>query len=148
RSFVNGPLAKQLSSSTSFTFPVGNTNGVRSVRIQTTGGGGTTTFVGRSYAGNPQVAYPGDFANPINQLSNCEYWTVDRASGNRNAAVTLSWDNSLCGGSYVTDPSTLVVARFDGSEWVSHGNTDTTSNTVTSRTGISVNPFALGTTNY
>src|SRR5690606_3330261 len=53
-SFVNGPLAKQISSSTGFTFPVGNINGVRSVRIQTTGGGGTSTFVGRSYAGNPQ----------------------------------------------------------------------------------------------
>src|SRR5690606_42124427 len=53
-SFVNGPLAKQISSSTGFTFPVGNINGVRSVRIQTTGGGGTSTFVGRSFAGNPQ----------------------------------------------------------------------------------------------
>lgn len=146
-SYVSGPMAKLTNSTNAFVFPVGNTSGgLRNVTV-TPSSTNATSFVARSVAGSPQGAYAGGFTAPIQQLSYCEYWIVDRASGSADATVTLTWDNALCGGSYVNDPATLVVARFNGTDWVSEGNAGTTSNSITSNTVTSFSPFALGTTN-
>lgn len=56
-----------------------------------------------------------------------------------------------CPGSYVTDPATLVVARWNGTNWVSHGQSGYTGSaavgTVTSQNALSsFSPIALGST--
>jgi hypothetical protein len=66
----------------------------------------------------------------------------------------LSWDaNSPCNANpYVTDPSTLTVAHYNGSAWDQAGTSgsftgNATAGTVT-RTGVTVfSPFSLGNTN-
>jgi hypothetical protein len=147
-SFVNGPLAK--SGNTSFVFPVGKTGaGFRNIGISELSG--SATFVAEFFRAQPPA---GDLAASLVRLSSCEYWTLQKQPGADavNARVTLSWEQaSACGGPYVTDPTTLRVASFDGGSWEDEGRFSGTGNSI-SGTVISLNAltdfgtFALGST--
>jgi hypothetical protein len=85
---------------------------------------------------------------PLDHVSTCEYWTLDREVGYHPRAVTLSWDVNSCG---VTEPADLRVAHFDTlaapPSWFDRGNTATTgsviSGTVTSGPNSLFGPFTL-----
>ena len=62
-------------------------------------------------------------------------------------AVTLTWDTA----SGVGDSSTVVVSRWNGSQWINHGNgggsgNNSNGSVVSSGTIASFSPFTLGTT--
>jgi len=147
-SFINGPLAKSTNTTAAFTFPVGTVGGgLRAVTV-TPAANTATTFTGRAFFGNPKVAYGSARSLPLTQVSNCEYWTITRSAGGSNASVTIPYSVGNCGGSsYVTNPATLLVARHDGTQWVSEGNAGAAGNLVTSNVVSNFSPFTLGTSN-
>ncbi len=146
-SFINGPMAKI--GTTAFTFPVGKLNaGMREIGISAPSP--STTFQAEfNRAPSPNR---GSVLSPITQVSACEYWTLDR-TGSANVAVTLFWNsNSPCNGAlYVTNLSDLQVARYNGSQWTSEGNSGTTgtniNGTITSGTVSTFSSFSLASNN-
>lgn len=156
--YVNGQLSKQFNGNQAFTFYVGKTaaNGLRSIGLTTNSGGGTSTFVAellRASGSNVSAVY----GSGISRVSQCEYWTLNRSGGSRGGQVTLSWDaNSPCnGGQYVTELTSLRVARYDGTAWQNAGPASGGANfgstlgagTITSSNVTNFSPFALATSN-
>lgn len=146
--YIDGPVRK--TGNTAFTFPCGNNAIYRTIAISAPGSA-TDAFTaqyfksGQSYGGGSTL--DPSFAT----LSGCEYWTLDRTTGASNVNVTLSWNTADCTGAYITVPSTLRVARWDGSSWASHGNggttgTASTGTITTSAVVTSFSPFTLAST--
>ncbi len=150
-SFVDGPLRKV--GNDAFVFPVGKVGtGLRKIGItEPVGGQNTiTAFTAVFIRQNPQTI-SNSLVSSLARISACEYWTLDRTSTNQ-VRVILSWDNnSGCPGQYVTDISTLRVARYGGGMWQNDGNLGTSSasgsnssGTITSNQLVtSFSPFAL-----
>lgn len=67
-------------------------------------------------------------ASGISYFSDCEYWTVSRDNGTSDVSTTLSINSNTCGltGLGTTDLSEVIVTRWDGTTWQSHGNGGTT----------------------
>jgi hypothetical protein len=148
-SFVDGPVRK--TGSTAFTFPTGDNAIYRPIAI-TAPTTATDAFTAQFFKVPQSYGNSATFSSPLYTVSGCEFWILDRTTGTSAVSVTLGWNSSDCPiDAYVTDPATLVVARWDGSAWVSHGNGGTTGNaaagTVTSSAAVtSFSPFALGST--
>ncbi|MFD1000739.1 T9SS type A sorting domain-containing protein [Ohtaekwangia kribbensis] len=148
-SFVDGPVRK--TGSTAFIFPTGDNAIYRPIAI-TAPTTATDAFTAQFFKVPQSYGNSATFSSPLYTVSGCEFWILDRTTGTSAVSVTLGWNSSDCPiDAYVTDPATLVVARWDGSAWVSHGNGGTTGNaaagTVTSSAAVtSFSPFALGST--
>jgi hypothetical protein len=160
--YVNGPLIKEMSSSSTFTFPVGKvTGGLRTIGLTTNSGTGTSIFTAQFFDASAVAAKPGaTYGSGISRVSGCEYWTLDRNSGNRSGRVILSWSpasNCVSNSNYITAPGSLKVARHNGANpgiWQdmglnsSNSTTPFTSGTITSNTlpANSFGFFTIGTT--
>lgn len=148
-SYVDGPVRK--TGNAAFTFPTGNSAIYRPIAI-TAPGSSTDAFTAQYFKAAQSYGSSSTFTSPLYTVSTCEYWTLDRTNGTSSVSVTLGWNSSDCpADAYVTDPTSLVVARWNGSAWESHGNGGTTGNsaagTVTSSAAVtSFSPFALGST--
>ena len=148
-SYVDGPVHK--TGNTAFTFPTGDNAIYRPIAI-TAPANATDVFTAQYFKAVQGYGSSTTFTSPLYTVSACEYWTLDRTTGTSNVSVTLGWNSSDCPiDAYVTDPTSLVVARWNGSAWVSHGNGGTTGNaaagTVISSAAVtSFSPFALGST--
>ncbi|WEK35022.1 MAG: Ig-like domain-containing protein [Candidatus Pseudobacter hemicellulosilyticus] len=142
-SFVAGPVTRY--GDGAFTFPIGRDTLYRPIGINPEGASPTDAFLADYFpAGTSQDPAPKE--SSIHHISTCEYWILNRVTGSANTAVTLSWDKNSCG---VTNPGSLLVARWDGSQWTNAGNggfTGTTEKgTLTSSEVItSFSPFTLG----
>lgn len=144
-SHVDGPVRK--TGNDAFTFPTGDNGIFRAIGISAPSV--VTNAFTAEYFFAPQ-AFGSTLASPLLIVSGCEYWTLDRTSGTSSVAVTIGWNSSDCTGAYVGDLATLRVARFDGSQWVDHGNAGTTgtvaTGTITSNAISAFSPIALSTT--
>jgi hypothetical protein len=113
---------------TAFTFPVGNGAKLRSTGISAPANA-TDAFECTYLNSNPNSFYNVTLKDAtLNNVSQCEYWLLNRTAGTSSATVTLSWDNeNSCG---VTFPADLRVARWDSglTKWVNHGNINYTNN--------------------
>jgi len=133
-SFVQGYLEKI--GNDAFEFPVGDSL-FRPIAISAPSGASSRFRATYQYT-NPAPTYTyGNWSAPIDHVSTREYWLLDRTNGSSSVNVTLSWDVNSGG---VTDLSELLIARWDGSSWVSHGNGGTTGNT-TAGTIVSASPL-------
>ncbi len=149
-SHIDGPVIKV--GNDAFIFPTGDNGIYRSIAISAPSSTVHTFtaeyfFTPQAFGGIP--TYDPSFFS----VSACEYWTLDRtpAVGGSNVSVTLSWNSADCVGPYISDPSTLRVARWSGSAWVSHGNGGTTGTSATGTiisSGVvtSFSPFTLAST--
>ncbi|RYY99504.1 MAG: T9SS type A sorting domain-containing protein [Chitinophagaceae bacterium] len=119
-SYLQGPLRRI--GITAFTFPLGGAGVYAPLGISAPGAGGD--FTARYVRNNPRVINP-TLQLPLKRISRCEYWNVVKNGGADDPTVTLTWSpESPCdAGAYITNPGTLVVARYDGSAWVSLGGT-------------------------
>jgi hypothetical protein len=145
-SYINGPVRK--TGNTAFTFPTGNASTYRSISISAPANA-TDVFTAEYFKTSQAFGDQSTLTAPLVRVSGCEYWVLDRTIGASNVNVTLSWNSSDCLGPYITDPSELRVARWNGSAWVTHGNGGTTGNAaagtvVTNAAVTSFSPFALG----
>lgn len=148
-SYVDGPVRK--TGADAFTFPTGDNGFYRPIGIS------APTAAAHYFQAQYFNAVQG-FGNittwdpSFERLSGCEYWTLDRNSGaSSNVFVTLSWNESACEPGYITDLPTLRVSRWNGTNWVDHGNGSTTgtatNGTITSSAAVtSFSPFTLAST--
>ncbi|HEY0978966.1 MAG TPA: T9SS type A sorting domain-containing protein [Flavobacteriales bacterium] len=144
-SFVDGFVRR--TGNTAFTFPVGNAGYYAPVAITAPSNAGHH-FTARYVHTPPNTLYSIALKDvTIDHLSTCEYWIVDRTNGTSNVGVTLSWEYGHSG--TVTDPSDLIVARWNGGQWKNHGNGSWSGNNnsgVVSSNGVvtAFSPFTLG----
>jgi len=142
-SFVDGPMKKI--GNDAFDFPVGD--GTYWARIGMTAPSSVTSefqaqYFNAAYSSTTCVA-------PLDHVSSMEHWILNRNSGTDNVSATLFWESGAR--SFINDLNTLVVARFNGTNWVSEtqagGTTGTTSaGSVKSQLITSFSPFAYGST--
>ncbi len=121
--FVDGPLEKI--GNDIFTFPVGKSDRYRPIEISTAPSSSSARFKGEFFPIDPVDDGYLDYKIPstINHVSDCEYWILDRTNSTSNVNVRLYYEDYAsndCSGVLVQ--SELVVARWDDSLWVDHGN--------------------------
>ena len=139
-SYVDGPLRKI--GEHAFTYHVGRF-GRYSTLSMTAGGNFNDVFTVTYFPGNPQADFGNNLAQLLEHISSVEYWLVQGPVVGR----TLSFKITAYSG--VTDFNSLVVARFDGNDWLNAGR-DGTSGSVTNGfihlTTPNFGPFTLGST--
>lgn len=129
-SYVAGPLRKIGNATAGFTFPVGSAAHYAPIGIESLANGLATDYFTAQYFDTPYGAGPNDrvIDNPqtdvFEEISNAEYWDLDRSAGsNMEARVRLYFRDF--GRSGIQDLNEVVVAHFNGAEWVSEGGTPT-----------------------
>ena len=141
-SHVDGPLSKRIINGQSFTFPVGNNGRLGRMSLTNTSTTSSPAFWTVQYLNN-NPNDDGYLTNPENNLdapltdvSDNEYWIVDRPVGTSSANISLRWDvNSFPGytSSSTTRPLLRVVEYEDAATtWTQRG--DQVSGTATSGT--------------
>ncbi|WP_460622967.1 T9SS type A sorting domain-containing protein [Hymenobacter tenuis] len=134
-SFVSGPVARQTSGAASLTFPLGRLDAqghtFRPLTLNISSLSRATTFVATQTEGG-FAAQP--LGAGLKRINSTRYFTITAepaltGSENFAATVTLSFGPD----DKVTNPeaSTLVVARYNGTEWISGGRSSYTSATTT-----------------
>jgi hypothetical protein len=148
-SHVNGPMRKV--GTNAFEFPVGKGGFWRPISI-TGPGVATDHFTAEFFNSDPDAVDavdPAPMDAPIENISDCEYWILDRTNGASNVSVTLSYRPYGANGcSGVTDLANLTIARWNGATWVNHPSTGVgvPSGSITTNAAVtSFSPFALAT---
>lgn len=149
-SHIDGPVTKI--GNDAFIFPTGDNGIYRSIAISAPSN--TSHTFTAEYFFTPQAFGNSSTYDPsFYSVSACEFWTLDRTPviGGSNVSVTLSWNSADCSGPYISNLSTLRVARWSGTNWVSHGNGGTTGNAasgtiISSGAVTSFSPFTLAST--
>ncbi|MDW8418602.1 MAG: hypothetical protein RML37_04220 [Chitinophagales bacterium] len=103
-------------------------------------------FTAEFFRANPSVAVGAPLSPGIDSVNSCEYWILDRDYGNASKTVRLSWGSGSCP---TPNLPLLLVARWDGTNWVNNGNGGTTgtpsAGTLLSFGPVSsFSPFAIG----
>jgi hypothetical protein len=110
QSFVSGPMSK--TGTADFVFPVGKGQEWRRIRVSSISA--STTFRAE-YFTNPYSSTTPVTA-PLNNVSQIEFWQLDRTVGSGNAFVSLYWENVAYSG--IDNCPDLEIARWNGSTWV------------------------------
>lgn len=147
-SYVDGPIRK--TGNDPFEFPVGDNGFYRPISISAP----TTTshaFTAQYFNQNHSLGSPAVWDPSFWTVSGCEYWTLDRNVGTSNVFVTLSWNEASCNPGYITEPSTLRVTRWNGTNWVNEGNGGTTGTPlngtiITAAAVTNFSPFTIAST--
>ncbi len=116
-SHINGAVKKN--GNTQFDFPIGNNTLLRPIKISAPSLI-TDHFTGYYVDNDPNAQYDrSSLGIPIDHVSACEYWMLNRTGGLSDVEVTLSWNTNSCG---VTNLCDLVVAQWEDTIWNSKGN--------------------------
>ena len=142
-SFIDGPIAK--TGNSLFLFPTGNLGIYAPIGISPPGVA-TDVFQAEYVRATPTDRLDIVTGNGIDHISNLEYWNLNRTTGTSSVTVGLSWRAS----SDVTDPSSLVVARYNNDEWENEGQSANTGTAalggLTSNLVSNFSPFTLAST--
>lgn len=141
-SFVDGPIRKI--GNDAFVFPTGDGNIWARIGISAPASA-ATEFTAQYFDANF-----GDISNngTLNDPSDNEYWTLDRAVTTDGVRVTLYWQDNVR--SQINDAVSgdLVVARYNGTDWLSEGqfsiSSAGSSGNVTSNVITTFSPFTFG----
>lgn len=141
-SFVDGPIRKI--GNDAFVFPTGDGNIWARIGISAPAST-ATEFTAEYFDANF-----GDISNngTLNDPSDNEYWILDRAVTTNGVRVTLYWENNVR--SQINDAVSgdLVVARYNGTDWLSEGQFSISSagstGSVTSNVITTFSPFTFG----
>jgi hypothetical protein len=108
----------------------------------------TDAFTAEYFNMNPETVYGNSMGPGIDNINQCEYWTVSMDAGSSQKNVILSWDGTSCG---ITNLSALRVARFNSALWINEGNLFTTgttaAGTISSNVTTGFGPFTIATIN-
>ncbi len=151
-SHINGQVRKI--GNDAFEFPVGKSGFYRPISISAPGNV-TDHFTAEFFSSAPDgVEGPGavTIENSIQNISDCEYWILDRTNGSANVNVTLSYRDYNNGCSGVSDVSSLSIARWDAGSrtWTNNISTATVAPSGIITTNIPIttfSPFTLATSN-
>ncbi len=130
--YVNGELTKVLTSSSDFTYPIGNNGHLGTMELI-----GVAGFAG---SGNWAAAYyfssPTDYDSvtaPIDYVSHVEYWSIQGPSGG-SSDLKIMLDGSSDVANAIGDLADLRFVGWNGTHWVQVGGTPTVTGTATSGT--------------
>jgi autotransporter-associated beta strand protein len=145
QSHVNGLVRK--TGNQAFTFPVGKNGFYRPISISAPSV--NTDQFSAEYFNTPQ-SFGFTYLAPINHVSSCEYWNLDRTAGSSNVSVTLSWNQAACSNYAILMIANMKVGYWNSSNWVDWGATsiigNSTTGSVTSLAPVTqFGPFALAT---
>lgn len=154
-SHVNGPVRKEISTSTTpnFTFPSGDGVIYAPITISNIASRRNEDYFTAYYVNERHPNAGGTKGSGLNLVSQAEYWILDRAATSgtptTEAVVTLNYNSSRSGS--ITNAGVLRVARWDGSQsqWVDQGRSSSSSNgtsgnLISSGAVSSFSPFTLG----
>ena len=144
-SFIDGTVQKN--GNVAFTFPLGM-NGIYapvSMTVPTV----SSNFTVKYYDDNNFNI--NSFSSPIEKVTDAERWDIARTMGTATPKFTFTFNDLAPGvANYITDPSSLRIVRWNGSEWEDKGNsafTGSTSGTITQGSAESdFGSFTFGTT--
>lgn len=136
-SYVQGPMMKKgATNGESFTFPIGDATYFAPLTITPKSTSNSAEYTAEYYYSDPPpfgVIY-------LDNVSNSEYWKLNKASGTPNADITLSWYDAANQG--INNLTDLVVAGvYDDPDpnidplWTSYGNAGTTGTTGSNGSG-------------
>ena len=135
-SHVRGAVTREGSAGSNFTFPVGNGTHYRPISISNLSAASGITA--EHFSGTPPDATlkPGEMVN----LGSCGYWQLESSVPTAQAFVTLHWDEDC-----PVDINELVVARWNGTQWVSEGRGMLTGSATggSLTTPVAINDFGL-----
>ncbi|NND94515.1 MAG: T9SS type A sorting domain-containing protein, partial [Flavobacteriales bacterium] len=144
-SYVEGPMKKI--GDDAFVFPLGD--GGKWARLGITAPSSTTDefraeFIDVAYSDTTSMATS---PTPVlNNVSQHEYWELDRLVGSSSVSVELFWENAAASG--INDFSDdLVIAHWTGSDWENVGQSSISGGnigSVTSDPVSSFSPFTFG----
>ena len=147
-SFVNGPMAKAISSGSFFNFPTGKSGRYGSVNVNNTSTG-VQTWTAEYYNSNPLLAAmnPAIMQLPIDSVSNNEYWLVNGGAAIQ-ANVRLRWDNqsAIIPADSLTRLNKIRIVEWNGS-WQNRGGV-VTDGGVSSGTVQTSSPIALNNNHF
>lgn len=152
-SFIDGPLRKNITSGSNFTFPVGDQTRLGKLILPVVTSTTSPNYWTVEYiSSDPHALAASPVLNsPLTSISNNEYWVVTRpATGTNTANVSLRYDDASYIGitNNATARSYLRVVEFDGSSsWDSRGQSlNTVAKTVSTTTQVTYNNyiFTLG----
>ncbi|MFK8006937.1 MAG: T9SS type A sorting domain-containing protein [Saprospiraceae bacterium] len=142
--YIEGPVLKKGSISESeFTFPIGDANAYAPLSIS------NTNFESSQYTAQyaQNASDPPPFGviyltGGMTNVSEIEYWTLEKSVGSKDVDVKLHWDDAEASG--ISDLSSLVVAGYDSvdDEWDNYGNGGTTGTTGANESGTIINSLA------
>jgi hypothetical protein len=153
-SHVNGPVAKERDSTVEWHFPTGKEQRFNMAAVTPLTSSFTTYRAEYFY---DEYWNTTSMVPPLVAVSKVHYWHVDRLSGTANARIRLYWIPGDYIPSWLADPSTLVVARWNGAAWESEGSSGYAGNwqagNVISANFVSTfitpnQPFTLGSTDF
>ncbi len=145
--YVDGPVQKI--GNAAFVFPIGSQTKWARLGISAPSEASTafTAWYHNQPPANRSILGAG-LNNPGAHISNKEWWELSRDAGIDNVNVTLYWESHTESGIVSTLPADLVVAHYNGTQWVSEGNTAATgpnpSGTLSSGVVSSFSPFTFG----
>jgi Secretion system C-terminal sorting domain len=124
-SFVDGPVTKV--GDDAFRFPIG-LNGFGYHYTEISAPSNVAHTFSSQYIRASGTALGPITATGLLNVSNCEYWFINRNVGNSTPDIRLSWTpNSPCNSNqYITNLSGLTIASFNGTNWVTHAGNGTT----------------------
>ena len=136
---INGHCAKITSSTSAFTFPVGDGTRYRPITLTPAASNSNTYSVEYNHSPHSDVSISG--TSSIDHISPQYHWDINRTSGSDNATISVAWTSSSTYGTenWNHDISTMLWAYFDGSDWNSIGSTASGSSVSGSLTTSSVN---------
>jgi hypothetical protein len=111
-SYISGPVFRKTNAASSYSFPTGK-GGTYHAIVVVPNSTTASTFSANYF----NTANGSPFANPLTSISNTEYWQVNRVPGGSDAAVQISLAGTPVAGA--VSSSQVVVASFNGSQWVS-----------------------------
>lgn len=139
-----GYITKQTNSTSKFIFPVGDGTFYRPCAVEPAGNGDTEFLVKYFNVSFSDLSTEMDVYN----VSNQEYWSIDRAgSSPEDAKVELSWNSN----SGVNNINEVIVSHYNGVDWENTGVCSSSGNatngqTITTLNWSSYSPFTLGST--
>lgn len=141
-SHISGPVTKR--GNDAFVFPTGD--GILYAPIGISAPASTGDAFTAQYFNTPYSNIT-SLGSGLNNVSSEEHWILDRTSGTSNVNVTMYYHVDRSGG--ISQQTDLRVSRWNGSQWVSHGNggtsgTNTNGNVISSAAITDFSPFTLG----
>ncbi len=136
---INGHCAKITSSTSAFTFPVGDGTRYRPIILTPAASNSNTFSVKYNHSAHSDVSIAG--GSTIDHISPQYHWDINRTSGSDNATISVVWTSSSTYGTenWNHDISTMLWAYFDGADWNSIGSTSSGNSNSGSLTTSSAN---------
>lgn len=148
-SFINGPMAKAISSGSFFSFPTGKAGRYGVVNVNSASAG-IRTWTAEYYNSDPATAgmNPATMQLPVDSVSNNEYWRVNGGAAAIQANARLRWDNQsgIIPADSLTRLYKMRVLEWNGS-WQNRGGVVVDGGVLTG-TVETPSPIALNNNHY